>query len=74
MIRYENGKLIIEVKTDDPAETITDWKSAILDALKFFKYDEVNAATVVYGLIDIIENISPSDEQLALMLNTSNNQ
>ncbi|GAT64352.1 hypothetical protein [Paludibacter jiangxiensis] len=68
MVRVENNKLIIEVDTDVPAETLQDWKTSIMQALKFFKYDEISGDCVICDLLDILNNISATPEQMGKIL------
>ena len=71
MVRVENNKLIIEVDTDSPAETLQDWKTSIMQALKFFKYNEISGDCVVCDLVDILDSISATPEQMKKLLGTT---
>ena len=76
MVRVEENKLIIEIKLGEkgkapdytPAQKLEEIRSAILEAIKCFDYENMGKPFMHYALLNLLEELQPTNEQIDRIL------
>ena len=62
MVKIENGKLIIEIESAFPINTLENFQKALIDAIKNYDADGTDGMTTYY-MTEMLEEMLPTEDQ-----------